>query len=219
MSFEKFLRFCLHLIPSRYSSEQSRKPTGWFGRNIITYILSRSNYSLIDFMQSLYKGQKSDVIADIGFGPGILFPMLENKAAKLVGIDFSEDMILLAQKKYKKLIRDGRLELKNASIASLPYPNEYFDAIFSANTIYFWPDPEQNAREVLRVLKPGGKFIVGFATKEQLEKVNPEPDIFKLYSSADVETLLKKAGFSETQSFSKKEPQVGKDSYCVVGRK
>lgn len=47
-----------------------------------------------------------------------------------------------------------------ASFDSLPFPNETFDFVWCAQSLYSLPDPTDVARHVARVLKPGGTFAV-----------------------------------------------------------
>ncbi|MFQ7078282.1 MAG: class I SAM-dependent methyltransferase [Christensenellaceae bacterium] len=42
----------------------------------------------------------------------------------------------------------------------LPYRDDTFDRAVSFESIYFWPDPVQGLKEMLRVLKRGGKIIL-----------------------------------------------------------
>ncbi len=91
-------------VPSRILSEQAKKPSGWFGKNFVAYFFKKVNADLLDFMMSIYKYKNTDVVCDIGFGPGELFLPLSRKVHKVAGIDFSKDMVKLTVKKYKKII-------------------------------------------------------------------------------------------------------------------
>jgi ubiquinone/menaquinone biosynthesis C-methylase UbiE len=58
---------------------------------------------------------------------------------------------------------EERVELQTADIRSLPYPDGTFDAVVSSLVIHNIPDEEgrnQALSEILRVLKPGGKFTL-----------------------------------------------------------
>ena len=59
----------------------------------------------------------------------------------------------------------------------------------TVNTIYFWPKPENTARKIADLLKPGGKFIVAFEDNKQLEQRNLNKDVFHLYSKGDFRNL------------------------------
>ncbi len=47
-----------------------------------------------------------------------------------------------------------------ASVQQLPFPDSAFDLATAFETHYYWPDRPAAFREILRVLKPGGKLVV-----------------------------------------------------------
>ena len=109
------------------------------------------------------------------------------------------------------------VDIQQSSIENIPYAANYFNKICSANTIYFWPQPESNAKELYRVLKAGGKLILGFRTKEQLQNTSFSEHGFQLYSEDSVVSLLSRAGFEDVEIV--KEPSKKYDSYCAIATK
>jgi SAM-dependent methyltransferase len=57
-------------------------------------------------------------------------------------------------------IAAGRVEVREGSVSRLPFPDAAFDLVTAVETHYYWPDLAANVREVLRVLKPGARFII-----------------------------------------------------------
>jgi ubiquinone/menaquinone biosynthesis C-methylase UbiE len=58
---------------------------------------------------------------------------------------------------------EGRIAIQTGDIRSLPYPDKTFDAIISSLVIHNIPDEKGRERalsEMLRVLKPGGRFAL-----------------------------------------------------------
>ena len=43
---------------------------------------------------------------------------------------------------------------------SLSFADDTFDKITTVESFYFWPAPQENLKEVRRVLKPGGTFVL-----------------------------------------------------------
>ena len=58
------------------------------------------------------------------------------------------------------LIERGRVEIRQASVSALPFPDDTFDLITAVETHFWWPDLAHDMREVWRVLKPGGRLAV-----------------------------------------------------------
>jgi ubiquinone/menaquinone biosynthesis C-methylase UbiE len=100
----------------------------------------------------------------------------------------------------------------------MSYDDTAFDKICTANTIYFWPDIGSTLKEILRILKQGGKLIIGFADKAQLEKKSLSVDVFKFYSKDEVKNLLINAGFSGGVDIKTKPGKIFK-LHCAVAVK
>ena len=57
-------------------------------------------------------------------------------------------------------IAESRCAVLQGSVADMVFANDWFDAVTAFETVYFWPDLPQCFREVYRVLKPGGTFLI-----------------------------------------------------------
>jgi ubiquinone/menaquinone biosynthesis C-methylase UbiE len=58
------------------------------------------------------------------------------------------------------LIKQGRVQFHHASVSELPFADNQFDLVTAVETQYYWPDLPNDMREILRVLKPGGRLAV-----------------------------------------------------------
>jgi ubiquinone/menaquinone biosynthesis C-methylase UbiE len=99
----------------------------------------------------------SDLVLDAGSGTGNLAVLLENKGARVVGIDFSKAGVDIHKKKIPNAdVRVGDLT------KPLPFPDNHFDKVCSNNVIYTLPPSKRLnvMREFYRVLKPGGVIVV-----------------------------------------------------------
>lgn len=141
---------------------QCRKPEGLFGRfvgramNIGHTKVRRWGLSHLSSRQSL------GFILDIGCGGGAAIRDMASRfpSSKLHGIDYSPDMVLLSRSINKQLIDNGRLEVTQGTVSSLPYPDSYFDLATAFESYYFWPDLVNDLIEIKRVLKPGGIILL-----------------------------------------------------------
>lgn len=211
--------FIAKLIPSKIFSLQARKPSGWFGRVVMSRIFNKGNADLNNFIKDLLDLQENDKVLEVGFGPGKLLHEIASITTKGIveGIDFSEAMYAEAIKINKKHIADNRLKIQKGNCTDMPYENESFDKVCTSNTIYFWDDPNKIIKEMFRVIKRSGKIVVGFRDKEQMKNLPLSDDVFKLYSLEEVETVLSNAGFTDISV----EEREGKPfvSYCAVATK
>jgi ubiquinone/menaquinone biosynthesis C-methylase UbiE len=96
-------------------------------------------------------------IMDIGCGTGRLLRRAGQRfpAARLSGVDLSESMIAQAN----LLTPGARFYVGQAE--SLPLPDASVDLVLSTMSFHHWMDQAQGVRQVARVLRPGGVFILG----------------------------------------------------------
>ena len=205
---------------STFFSKQARKPSGFFGRYVMSAIFNIGNAYLNRFVSELLSVQPNDHVLDIGCGTGklIYHLALQINDGYFEGIDFSDTMVSLAEKRNRKNIVAGRVNIKEADFNKLSYESNIFDKCSSVNTLYFWPEPEVTAHKIADILKPGGIFVVAFEDIKQLAQRNLNKDVFRLYSVDDVKNLLASSGFSgDIRQASRRK---GKQTFhCVVAQK
>ena len=59
-------------------------------------------------------------------------------------------------------VEAGRIALRRESVANLPFADHTFDKALAINSMQVWPDAMAGLKEILRVLKPGGRVALGF---------------------------------------------------------
>lgn len=98
-------------------------------------------------------------ILDVGCGDGVLATRLAQDGALVTGIDTSAEMIAAARRRAESAGVD--VDLVEGDAGDLPFPAERFDRVISVATLCFVDDPDRSIREMTRVLKPGGRLILG----------------------------------------------------------
>src|ERR1700757_5215180 len=136
-------------------ASQLRRPSGWFGSQVLTRVLDLANARITDTAIELLQIQPEHHVLEIGFGGGHGLAKLAQLAhnGKIWGVDFSEDVIRQARRRFRRQIAKGRLIVERGDVPRLSYDGESFDRVLTVNTIYFWPDTLQGLREIRRVLK------------------------------------------------------------------
>jgi ubiquinone/menaquinone biosynthesis C-methylase UbiE len=192
-----------------YVSNQFSKPSG-LGGVISTFIMNKMNRKQYESVIKNIKVNNGDKVLDIGFGNGKLIMELSLKTkGKFYGIDVSEDMIVKGKKKYPML------DLRWGNILESPFENDFFNSIYTINTIYFWKDINKGLSEVKRNLKKDGVFINVFYTKEWLEGIRYTSYGFNKYTLDELKEKTEESGFSilEVIEISKNK------SYCIIASK
>ncbi len=106
-------------------------------------------------------------VLDCGCGPGSITAGLAGCVAPggtVSGIDVNRDQVEIARQRLQGLQGVPGVELRVANIYDLPFGDAQFDVVFSHALFEHLVDPQRAAREVFRVLKPGG--VVGIRSPD-----------------------------------------------------
>ena len=126
----------------------------------------------------------------------------------VTGLDYSEISVEMSTKTNEAAIANGRCEVVQGDVSSLPFPDESFDLLTAFETVYFWPDIRKAFREALRVLTPGGRFLIcneADGTGPEQEEWGKEILNLIIYTKEQLEEMLKEAGFSAVEIYHKPE--------------
>ena len=97
-------------------------------------------------------------VVDFGCGSGANTVLLTKRGAHIWGIDISEDLLRLARQRLAVSGCAGGATLIASSAHDLPFPDNSIDVVFGIAILHHL-DLDLVSREVLRVLKPGGRAI------------------------------------------------------------
>ena len=98
-------------------------------------------------------------VLDVGCGDGDLAVALWQRGAKVVGIDVSGVMIEAAKARAKK--HDSDIAFHLAGADNMPFPSEHFDVVVAVTILCFVENPPPVFREIARVLRTGGRLVIG----------------------------------------------------------
>jgi len=160
--------------------------------------------SLREKILHLARLQVGEAILDVGCGTGSLAIAAKRQvgaAGRVWGIDASAEMIAWAG---RKALRAGvEIVFNNAAAQALPFPDLQFDAVLTTVMLHHLPRPgrAQCAREIKRVLKPGGRVLavdfVASPEKGWLSHIHQRHGHVKL---EEIVAMLGAAGFTMVDS-------------------
>jgi demethylmenaquinone methyltransferase/2-methoxy-6-polyprenyl-1,4-benzoquinol methylase len=102
-----------------------------------------------------------DIILDIATGTGDLaILMTQTSAKKIIGLDISAGMLEVGMKKIADKELSNTIEMVLGDSESMPFADNYFDAITVAFGVRNFETLEKGLQEILRVLKPNGVFVI-----------------------------------------------------------
>lgn len=136
-------------------------------------------------------------VLDAGCGNGDFSIPAARKARAVYAVDFSSEMLAELRERARKAGAKNVKTFKR-DLAKLGFQNGFFDLAFSFSTVYYIREQERTIKEIARVLKPGGLFVVDVGNARSLgawyyRKRYPVPQFFLTLDA--YQKLLERAGF------------------------
>ncbi len=139
-----------------YANYLIQKTKDDYNRIAVKFSNTRTNLSNdIVYLRKFVQPQNK--ILDFGCGNGRLSGLFTDKSIQYTGVDFSSNLIKIAQKQYPK----GRFILINNF--KLPFPDNYFDAVYCLSVLHHIPSQPYRLKlleEFKRILKSRGKLVL-----------------------------------------------------------
>ncbi|AUJ49351.1 class I SAM-dependent methyltransferase [Brachyspira hyodysenteriae] len=172
-----------------------------------------------NYVSEYLKNIDYNKLLDIGSGTGYLINMLKKykATAEFYGLDLSEEMINISK---SKNIKDAEFILGSAN--KLPFNDNTFDIVTCIQSFHHYPYPDEAMKEVYRVLKKGGIYILSDTGVGGIAAWIDNNILFKIMKSGDCRTENKegiskrmlKNGFDVID-----KKQIKGFIYSVVGKK
>lgn len=175
-----------------------RKPKGKLG-NIQLKSMNKEHTPLALWNLKHLDIKPDDIVLDVGCGGGININRMAEKAKKVYGVDYSIESVKLSREVNGDLIGQGKVEVLEGDVQSLPFEDNTFDIITAFETVYFWPNIEKSFGEVKRVLKTGGTFMMGMESNGSDNipmKISKKLIDMEVYSDDELTGFLKANDYS-----------------------
>jgi SAM-dependent methyltransferase len=143
------------------SSLQLRRPANRAGRGVL-HRMNASHAAVTAWGLEHIVIRNDFTILDVGCGGGRTLHRLAAIATggKVFGIDYSDESVAVSRETNQRLSDEGRVDVQQGTVSELPFPEATFDLVTAVETHYYWPDLPRDLREVRRVLKSGGRFVI-----------------------------------------------------------
>ena len=192
---------------------QCMKPHGEEGIETI-HNMNENHREISEFAFSLIHVGSHDKILDIRCGGGVnIEKFLKLTSENVDGLDYSEVSVAESVKRNRKEVDNGRCEVMHADVSDMPIEDEKYDLVSAFETIYFWPNIKETFKEVSRIIKPGGQFMIAQGTDGN----HPDDEMWlatvegmHVYTAQELEEYLLDASFKSVKN------QVKENDYILV---
>lgn len=181
----------------------------YFNINLYDFVMKnifKINKNFFKKVESYLAVKDYEKVLDIGSGTSSfsIFLKNENPTLGIYDIDGSKEMLRIAKKKLED--ESLNIKLEEALAENIPYEDNYFDKIVAVFLFSYIPKTIKPyaLKELYRVLKPGGKFIIvdvsnqtGFKKYIELLKYVPNPFFIEDGLSGNYFKLLDEVNFKD----------------------
>ncbi|TMC42874.1 MAG: class I SAM-dependent methyltransferase [Chloroflexi bacterium] len=187
----------------------------WFSHGlrgmVMRYVFSRRGLWVINTpyrrILSAASITPQDRVLDLGCGIGNILIALAERIAfthPLLGVDVSPDLIRIGEREIARPGLRDRIRLQVAPATRLPFDDEAFDVVLTSHVLKHLDDDalRTSFREVARVLRPGGRFLLWEFEKSARSailfwsaRLSGLPPPFQLRTIAQLSDALRLAGF------------------------
>ncbi|WP_249779828.1 class I SAM-dependent methyltransferase [Bradyrhizobium sediminis] len=140
-------------------------------------------------------------LLDVGCGDGAMAFELARQGASVTALDADPSMIAAARLRAES--EATRAQFVEGNAESLPFDDATFDIVVAVTVLCFVRDAERAVKEIARVLKPGGRLVIGelgrwslWATQRRIRGWLGHPvwGAVKFRTAADLRSLAEAAG-------------------------
>ena len=184
--------------------ENTRKPQGLGGKLMVT-AMNIGHSAMAQWGLQFLKVPADARVLDCGCGGGANIKRLLRLCPQGIvkGVDYSAVSVEKVRRLNQAAMQEGRCVIWQGSVERIIFADEWFDAVTAFETVYFWPNLPRCFREVYRVLKPGGTFLLCnecSGDNDRDQQWTERIDGMTIYGDAALKAALEQAGFCGVRS-------------------
>ena len=128
---------------------------------------------MIDLLISKLQLSKNNVVLDAGCGRGTTSCYIAKKhGINIIGIDIVPFELKIAREKSEEFNLNNKVRFLRRDYSDTKFPKNYFDKVFTLETLVHSPDLKKTLHEFRRILKPKGRLVLFEYSKSHPEKFN-----------------------------------------------
>lgn len=198
--------------------ENAGHPKGFWGVRTMR-AMNKSHDELTDWGLSFLAINDDDHILDIGCGGGRTLKKLAKTTQNTVwGVDIADTAIKESYRMNRSDVKRDHVMLCKSGVSKLPFVDETFDVVTAVETVYFWPQPAEDLKQIYRIMKPKGRLMI--LTEARADGPHPERWVeiaakinMNVPTADGLASDLKNSGFKNVTAY------VRDDALCMIAQK
>jgi ubiquinone/menaquinone biosynthesis C-methylase UbiE len=175
-------------------------PRGLAGR-LMLMLMNMGHRSIYENAARALALKPEDDLLEVACGNGYFLKKYASHVRSIAGVDLSELAVQMATKRHRDRIKAGTGDFKRGDASQLPWEDGSFSVVTSMGSFTMFPDPLQALKEMHRVLRPGGRVVVGIEWNAE-DGLDHSKEVNEfgmwLWSEDDARAMMQEAGFSDT---------------------
>ncbi len=151
----------------------------------------KRHHALLDLAVERSGVKKNDEVLDIGCGTGLLsLKFLKKADCRITGVDSSRNMMSIFKEKINKLSLDKKVTCRLKDAVDLKFKKGSFDVVASTVTLHHVKNKSPVIKNIHRMLKPGGRFVIGDIDIDTTGKLTDTKRLTRLLDYLRMELVL-----------------------------
>lgn len=187
-----------------------RKPEGKEGEEVLDNMNKNHRPMALWGLQHI-PIKEEDTVIDVGCGGGINLKRYSKKAkkGKIIGVDYSSTSVKKSIEVNQEEVDKGKIKVIEADVVDIPLDDNIADIITANATIYYWPDIPKAFKEIKRLLKENGIFVIIQGTNgytKDLIELKKEVEL-EVYNNQEFKEFLLETGFRKIVTYIRNIPE------------
>lgn len=188
-------------LENREIAKQLRTPHGPHAMQIGEF-MERSNKHMYTMCLKHASLKSKESVLEIGPGNGCFVSEFfrETNDISYTGVELSQEMLQVCKNRNSAFIHDRKASFLKGDIMDLKLPDNSYDVIIAINVIYFLNPVEVYLNDLIRIIKPGGRMVLGFRDISSMQKLPFVDENFSLYDANRLSEILVNSGFEQVDT-------------------
>ena len=178
---------------------QNALPRGFSGK-IALFFMNRGHRNIYENMNKALVLKPDDDLLEVACGNGYFLRKYASHVNSVAGLDISELCIDMSIRNNRDRVKNGTAKFMHGDASKLPWEDGIFSVVTSMGSFSMFPSSLDSLKEMYRVLRPGGRVVIGIEWNAEDGKDHSkeiEKYGYQIRSEDEVKTMLQDAGFTE----------------------